>query len=309
MRTLTSIEELDFAAAMPSTVPATVVVQKASDHTLLEETLAGDEDAFAELVSRYRNQITSYIYRMTNDYDGAVDLAQETFLRVYRAAGRYQTTHAFSTYIFRHCDQPGNQRVEQNVSEGAVSLTGLRLRRWAGIEIFDADGAPAGRNLATRKSRAVFKRSLSTLPEKYARRCVPFGGKTLTRRFDLMPSEGTVKSRTPGPGISARENASSSSVPSECERMRATRREIDESELNQRLTNQALSHLEVCSACRDFRAERASLRELVGSLEPVAAPGDFEMRLRARIANEQGPARQPFIFRFVTSTGARAALV
>jgi hypothetical protein len=39
--------------------------------TLLEGTLAGDEDAFAELVSRYRNQITSYIYRMTNDYDGA----------------------------------------------------------------------------------------------------------------------------------------------------------------------------------------------------------------------------------------------
>jgi hypothetical protein len=92
---------------------------------------------------------------------------------------------------------------------------------------------------------------------------------------------------------------------------RATRREVDESELNQRLSNQALSHLEVCSACRDFRAERASLRELVGSLEPVTAPGDFDVRLRARIANEQGAARQPFIFRFVTSTPAivTAALV
>jgi hypothetical protein len=85
---------------------------------------------------------------------------------------------------------------------------------------------------------------------------------------------------------------------------RATRREIDESELNQRLGDQALSHLAACASCRDFRAERASLRELVGSLEPVAAPGDFDMRLRARIANEQGRARQPFIFRFVTSTPA-----
>jgi hypothetical protein len=92
---------------------------------------------------------------------------------------------------------------------------------------------------------------------------------------------------------------------------RATRREIDESELNQRLSNQALSHVAVCSACRDFRAERASLRELVGSLEPVAAPGDFDLRLRARIANERGQARPPFIFRFVTSTPAivAAALV
>jgi hypothetical protein len=92
---------------------------------------------------------------------------------------------------------------------------------------------------------------------------------------------------------------------------RSTRREIDESELNQRLSNQALSHLAVCPSCSDFRAERASLRELVGSLEPVTAPGDFDMRLRARIANEQGRARQPFIFRFVTSTPAivTAALV
>lgn len=92
---------------------------------------------------------------------------------------------------------------------------------------------------------------------------------------------------------------------------RATRQEIDESELNQRLSDQALSHLAVCQSCGDFRAERASLRELVGSLRPVAAPGDFDMRLRARIANEQGRARQPFIFRFVTSTPAlvTAALV
>lgn len=88
---------------------------------------------------------------------------------------------------------------------------------------------------------------------------------------------------------------------------RATRREIDESELNQRLSDQARSHLAGCASCSDFRAERASLRELVGSLEPVTAPGDFDVRLRARIATEQGRARQPFIFRFVTSTPAIAA--
>jgi hypothetical protein len=88
---------------------------------------------------------------------------------------------------------------------------------------------------------------------------------------------------------------------------RATRREIDESELNQRLSDQARTHVAVCAACCDFEVERASLRELVGSLEPVTAPGDFEMRLRARIAREQGSARQPFILRFVTSTPAIAA--
>ena len=61
---------------------APVVAQKASDHALLEGTLAGDEDAFAELVARYRNQITSYIYRMTNDYDGAVEQGADAILSV-----------------------------------------------------------------------------------------------------------------------------------------------------------------------------------------------------------------------------------
>src|SRR5437764_15316148 len=97
MRTLSSIEDLDFAAAPP----APIMVRPVSDHALLQGTLAGDHDAFAELVGRSRNQITSSIYRMTNDYDGAVALAQETLLRVYRGAGRCQSTQAVSTYTFR----------------------------------------------------------------------------------------------------------------------------------------------------------------------------------------------------------------
>src|SRR5215472_5008989 len=121
MRTLSSIEDLNFAAAMPTPV----VVQKASDHALLEETLAGDEDAFAELVSRYRNQITSYIYRMTNDYDGAVDLAQETFVRVFRAADRYQTTYAFSTYIYRIATNLAISELRKRKRRKLVSLTGF----------------------------------------------------------------------------------------------------------------------------------------------------------------------------------------
>jgi hypothetical protein len=89
---------------------------------------------------------------------------------------------------------------------------------------------------------------------------------------------------------------------------RATRQEIDESELNQMLSDQARAHVASCWPCRGFRAERTSLRELVGSLEPVVAPGDFEMRLRARIAGErQSRERQPFIFRLIMRAPALAA--
>jgi hypothetical protein len=88
---------------------------------------------------------------------------------------------------------------------------------------------------------------------------------------------------------------------------RTVRREIDTSELGQRLSGPLEMHLAACSACAQFRTERAQLRELVGSLKPVAAPADFDMRLRARIAREkEASARQPFIFRFAMTTPAIA---
>ncbi len=84
---------------------------------------------------------------------------------------------------------------------------------------------------------------------------------------------------------------------------RVVRREIDESELGQRLSGQTETHLATCAACGQFQAERSRLRELVGSLSPVGAPADFDMRLRARIARENSArSRQPYIFRFVMST-------
>lgn len=88
---------------------------------------------------------------------------------------------------------------------------------------------------------------------------------------------------------------------------RTVRREIDTSELGQRLSGPLEMHLAACSACAQFQTERAQLRELVGSLKPVAAPADFDMRLRARIAREKDAgARQPFIFRFALTTPAIA---
>jgi hypothetical protein len=89
---------------------------------------------------------------------------------------------------------------------------------------------------------------------------------------------------------------------------RTVRREIDTSELGQRLSAELEMHLAGCAACEKFRTERLELRALVGSLKPVAAPADFDLRLRARIARQNDPsARQHFIFRFAMTTPAIAA--
>src|SRR5216683_3829803 len=63
---------------------------------------------------------------------------------------------------------------------------------------------------------------------------------------------------------------------------RATRQEIDEG--GGQLSGQALRHVASCAQCLAFQNERARLRELLTSLEPVTAPADFDFRLRARVA-------------------------
>lgn len=198
MRALSSVKHFDFAAA--ASAPA-LVVQPATDHALLEGTLAGDEDAFAELVGRYRNQITSYIYRMVNDYDTAVDLAQETFIRVYRAAGRYQTTHAFSTYIYRIATNVAISELRKRKRRRLVSLTGL-LTSPDGEELMDfqpADEKPLQDiALIDAEKRAVIKRAISTLPDRYRAPLVlrDVEGKSYDEiAAILQTSEGTVKSR------------------------------------------------------------------------------------------------------------------
>src|SRR5256885_7854488 len=197
MNTLTTIDELGFAPVLQQDV----LEDSTSDHALLEATRTGDHDAFAELVSRYRNQITSYIYRMTNDYDGAVDLAQETFMRVYRAASRYQTTHAFSTYIYRIATNLAISELRKRKRRRLVSLTGL-LTGGEGEEVRDFD-APDERplpdaNLVNTEQRRVVKKAISTLPEKYRAPLVlrDVEGKSYDEiAAILQTSEGTVKSR------------------------------------------------------------------------------------------------------------------
>jgi hypothetical protein len=85
---------------------------------------------------------------------------------------------------------------------------------------------------------------------------------------------------------------------------RDVRQEIDQSELRETLSAGSEAHVSACTACATFRDERLRLRELVSGLQPVTAPADFEMRLRARIARERDLPRQPFIFRLVMSTPA-----
>ena len=197
MNTLTSIEELRFRAGMESDE----AVESRSDHALLEATRTGDEAAFAELVSRYRNQITNYVYRMTNDYDGAVDLAQETFIRVYRAADRYQTSHAFSTYIYRIATNLAISELRKRKRRKLVSLTGFFQGKDGAepVEFDPPDARPLQDTaMVDDERRQAVARAISTLPDKYRAPLVlrDVEGKSYEEISRILEtSEGTIKSR------------------------------------------------------------------------------------------------------------------
>jgi len=71
------------------------------EQRLVKQALAGDRQAFAEIVELYKNKIFQVAYRMLGNRTEAEDISQETFLRVYANLARYDQNHKFSTWIYR----------------------------------------------------------------------------------------------------------------------------------------------------------------------------------------------------------------
>ena len=72
-----------------------------ADYELVSAAITGGEASFEELVRRYQRPIAAYIYRMVSDYDAALDLTQEVFIKVYNSLARYRSEFKFSTWIYR----------------------------------------------------------------------------------------------------------------------------------------------------------------------------------------------------------------
>lgn len=140
-----------------------------SDHELIKAAKEGDESAFAEIVARYRKPITNYIFRFLNDYEEAVDLAQETFVRVYFAMERYHTEYAFSTYIYRIATNLAISEIRKRKRRRLISLTGLFQNAETEARDFeppDEKSLPV-EDLIENQQREIIARAISALPEKY----------------------------------------------------------------------------------------------------------------------------------------------
>jgi RNA polymerase sigma-70 factor (ECF subfamily) len=84
-----------------STADSIVRLTRLADGELVQTAVAGRETSFEELVRRYQRPIAAYVYRMVGDYDAALDLTQEVFIKVYNSLSRYRSEFKFSTWIYK----------------------------------------------------------------------------------------------------------------------------------------------------------------------------------------------------------------
>ncbi len=140
-----------------------------ADAELMLRLQRGDEAAFEILVRRWQDRVVSLAYRYLGSAADAEDLAQEVFLRVYRARETYQPTARFSTWIYRVTANASfnwlrGRRVRRNVSrempEGPEGPEG------GAREVADPEAPNPAEALEKEELAAVLRRIVDSLPER-----------------------------------------------------------------------------------------------------------------------------------------------
>ena len=118
----------------------------ASDTELVERSQRGEREAYSLLVERYQDRIVNVCYRRVGHREDALDIAQDVFIKAYRAIGSYKGQSAFYTWLYRIAMNTSTTLWQRRVRRGGmVSLeTGMGPARGdpdaRGYEPADADG-------------------------------------------------------------------------------------------------------------------------------------------------------------------------
>ena len=121
------------------------------DVRLMLQVRDDDAAAFEELVMRYQNRVVAILAHLTRRHEQAEDLAQEVFLRVYRARKRYTPDAKFSTWLFT---------IANNIALNAKRSSARRREVTLGASAADDDGPSALDQMALEASGLMPARQL-----------------------------------------------------------------------------------------------------------------------------------------------------
>ena len=100
-------------------------LSSASDRELVATAATGLEGSFEELVRRYQRPISAYVYRMVGDYEAALDLTQEIFIKVYGSLARYRSEFKFSTWIYKIAHNCAVDHLRRNAGRERSLVNGI----------------------------------------------------------------------------------------------------------------------------------------------------------------------------------------
>ncbi len=196
------------------------------EKAIIEKVLAGDSNAFGELVEAYQDKVYNLALRMCGNADDAFDLSQEAFFRAWRGLSGFQFESAFSTWLFRLTSNVCLDWLRAKKRRPTVSLTTLDDEgEETQLDVPDPGKSPEELLLAA-EDRSALTKALNELPVEYRQIL------TLRAIDDLSYTEiaevlhlreGTVKSRISRARLALRKKLlqngnkleSESSIPSE----------------------------------------------------------------------------------------------
>jgi len=140
-----------------------------SDVQLMLDVKAGDDASFELLLRKYRTPLVNYLGRMVGDSATAEDLAQEVFLRIYRARFQYAPSAKFATWIFRIATNLAlNARRDGRYRQLEISIQQVNHSEEGDSRVLEIpDGQPgAEQQMMARDRAALIRRAVEELPDK-----------------------------------------------------------------------------------------------------------------------------------------------
>ena len=170
-----------------------------SDAEVIGRVLAGDVNAFEFIVKKYEKMIYSLAMSKTNNRETAQDISQECFLRAYKMLAGYRTDSAFSTWIYRICQNLiiDFYRKEKKIKTVSLSATDEYGDEPQARELQDFGADPAEELIRAEKIEKI-RKIINSLPEDLREIIVlrDLNNVSYARISEMLGLEiGTVKSR------------------------------------------------------------------------------------------------------------------
>lgn len=161
-----------------------------TDDALMQRVREGDDDAFGEIVDRYKDSLVNYLTHLVRSRDRAEEVAQDAFVRLYRNADKYKRQERLGPYLFR-------------IATNLVVSEVRRERRWSlllpRLHASTRTSTPApDTNLFTSEIQRQVAAAIDRLPVNYRAPLVLFemeewSYEEIAKALDVRV--GTVKSR------------------------------------------------------------------------------------------------------------------